>query len=108
MTKVEEIKKKLAHLEELERERSNEEQILLRELRKAEKEEKEARCGKYPQFFKVDFGYGGKYYVAATTKEEAIKTLLSHGKDLDEDIVKKRIEALGTQVIYEEDTCGNY
>lgn len=105
MKKVEEIKAKLKNLEILEEEQSKLRQKLLSELRKAEKEEKETKCGKKPQFFRVDFGYGGEYYVAATTKEEAIKTLVSEKKKLNEDEVRTRIETLGTQVIYRKCTC---
>ena len=44
---------------------------------------------------------GGDYYVAARTKEEAIKTLVSNN-NLNEDEVREKIETLGTQVIYKE------
>lgn len=105
MTKVEEIRKRLADLEELEKKQFEEEQSLLRELRKAEQEEKESRFEGNPQFFRAGFGYGGDYYVAAKTKEEAINTLLSYNKNLDADKVKACIETLGVQVIFKECTC---
>ena len=104
MNKIEKIKAKLENLKKIEKENFELEQNLLSELREAEKEERDRKCGIKPQFFMVDFGYGGNYYVAATTKEEAIKTLVSE-KNLNEDEVRKRIEALGKQVIYRECTC---
>lgn len=104
MNKVQSIKKQLEILEIRRKEQDELEQSLLSKLREAEKEEKETKFGTEPQFFRVGDGKGGDYYVAARTKEEAIKTLVST-KKLIENEVRKRIEALGTQIIYKECAC---
>ena len=59
MDKVQEIKRKLEALEKVRKEQNELEQSLFKELREAEKEEKETRCGTEPQFFRVGYGYGG-------------------------------------------------
>ena len=99
MGKVEDIKKKLEILEKKELEQQHLKSDLLEELAKAEKEEKETKLGTKPQLFSLSLGYGGIYYVAANTKKDAIKILLSN-KNLKESSVRENIEALGEQMIH--------
>ena len=99
MEKVKEIKKKLEILEKKAREQEHLKSDLLEELAKAEKEEREAKLGTKPQLFKLGLGYSGTYYVAAKTKEDAIKILLSN-KNLKEYSVRENIETLGEQILY--------
>ena len=99
MTKVEKIKSELANLKELEKKRFEEEQILLKELRKAEKEEKENKYPGMPQLFRYNFGYGGYAYIAATTKEEAMNIFRQQYPSAKKGI-ENDIETLGLQCVH--------
>ena len=98
MNKIEEIKCKLAKLEELEEKQFEEKQALLKSLRKAEQEEKETKFMGKPQLFRFNGGYGGNDYIAAITKEEAVSIFKEHYPSAKN--VKEKIETLGLQVIH--------
>ena len=99
MGKIENIKKQLQELEELEDKISQKEQKLLKQLRKAEQEERDKKLEGKPQMFRVDFGGVDYYYVAATTKEEAVNTYIKTFDKLSKKEVEQHTETLGVQML---------
>ena len=106
MSKVEEIKRKLANLEKLEEKQDEEKQRLYEELEKAEQKEKEGRFVGKPQLYLYDGGYDGMYYIAATTKKEAIGILKKRFRKYNywPEGIEDRIEAIGRQFLHIECT----
>ena len=102
MRTLEQIDKQLAKVAEAEERLYAERQSLYHERDEAEKREKETKFEGKPQIFLINFGYGGYYYVAARTKEEAVNTFLS---DIDskfsESEARHNIEAIGKRVLFE-------
>ena len=98
MSMLKELNKKLAELEKAEDQLFEQKQFLYKKIRDEERKEKEEKFKGKPQLFMYDGGYGGDYYIAATSKEDAIRILLKKYPKIED--AETNVEALGTKIIH--------
>lgn len=97
MSELENLNKKLIQLEEKEDQLFEEKQLLYKKIKYAEQKAKEGKFKGKPQLFIYDGGYGGDCYIAATSKEEAIKILLKKYPNIED--AETNVEALGARIV---------